>query len=522
MASLNHVCMWSEHGWVRVTAEEAAKKHPGGTVSAHSGLFMCELCGQYVTLTNGSARIRYFKHSASEANKKCPERTYGSAYIPTYNPGEHELPIRLVLQGSTFCLELGLLYVPEDILSKQSEKKVKIDTSTGKSFIYTFERLNSNTITYLSIGNEPSPEYTITSSKELIAFWPRIVRGINARGSVFEKKTGKMLPIDADVQIGKKYLLLTSSGYSRNKSINGLQIAKVCQNRIGRVTWYVYEVEATELSEYAAKFFLGIHCRLTDVPVKLTPVWPLHIETPYVIKHNKNDMIMHVSGNREATPKTFPYAYVQTQKCSRVGQVAKIPCYERQQLISTGGANVLQYMYLWKEALIDKTDEVVVDIKDASDSVFSGGMQNTLPEGRLLTCLAPFDGSIIIRDSDQFIRAKIPVLANTRVTVHDINFGMTIQVLQALDVVWQVIFAKVTQNVTDEDELLFAKLSTYGGDWIAVNHSLSGVIAKLGNYPKTKLWLIRTIKSGYISAKAMKYLSKYIAESVTARKGEAK
>ena len=48
MASLNHVCMWSEHGWVRVTAEEAAAKHPGGTVSAHSGLFMCELCGQYV------------------------------------------------------------------------------------------------------------------------------------------------------------------------------------------------------------------------------------------------------------------------------------------------------------------------------------------------------------------------------------------------------------------------------------------------------------------------------------------
>ena len=51
MASLNHVCMWSEHGWTRVTAEEAGKLHPGGTVSALSGLFMCELCGQYVTLT---------------------------------------------------------------------------------------------------------------------------------------------------------------------------------------------------------------------------------------------------------------------------------------------------------------------------------------------------------------------------------------------------------------------------------------------------------------------------------------
>ena len=53
MASLTHVCMWSDHGWKRITAEQAARLHPGGTISARSGLFMCELCGQYVTLTDG-------------------------------------------------------------------------------------------------------------------------------------------------------------------------------------------------------------------------------------------------------------------------------------------------------------------------------------------------------------------------------------------------------------------------------------------------------------------------------------
>ena len=57
-ASLTHVCRWSENGWKRITAEQAAKLHPGGTVSAHSGLFMCELCGQYVILTNGSVNKR--------------------------------------------------------------------------------------------------------------------------------------------------------------------------------------------------------------------------------------------------------------------------------------------------------------------------------------------------------------------------------------------------------------------------------------------------------------------------------
>lgn len=73
MASLTHVCMWSDNGWQRISAEEAAKLHPGGTVSAGSGLFMCELCNQYVTLTDGDIRTRYFKHSAQEKSKDCPE-----------------------------------------------------------------------------------------------------------------------------------------------------------------------------------------------------------------------------------------------------------------------------------------------------------------------------------------------------------------------------------------------------------------------------------------------------------------
>ncbi|MDO5139643.1 MAG: hypothetical protein Q4D71_14430, partial [Oscillospiraceae bacterium] len=75
VASLTHVCIWSDTGWKRITAEEASRLHPGGTVSARSGLFMCELCGQYVLLTDGYIRDRYFRHSSAETSKDCPERT---------------------------------------------------------------------------------------------------------------------------------------------------------------------------------------------------------------------------------------------------------------------------------------------------------------------------------------------------------------------------------------------------------------------------------------------------------------
>lgn len=510
--------MWTEHGWIRVTAEEAAKIHPGGTVAAHSGLFMCELCGQFVTLTNGEKRVRYFKHSKDEAEKNCPERTSRSSYVPEFNPKQYQLPIRLVLSENTFSLELGLLYVPETILNNQSITKLKIVSESGKSSTCSFERLDKDKITYLSIGNEPSSKYTIESSEELAEFWPKTVKGIDADGSVFEKKTGKMLPVDADVRIGKKYLLLTRRVFLRNKSTEELRIKKICESRIGLKNWYVYEIEATKLSEHAAKFFLEFHCRLTDIPVKITPIWPLHTETPYVIKHSKNDMIMYVSGNRNVTPQTFPASNVQTKSCPQKGQVIKIACTERQQLISVGNVNVIQYMYLWRESLISQIEEISVDVKDASNSDYSGGLQNTLPKRSLLRICAPFDGSIVIRDLDDYILTKIPLSAKKDTSVSDIKFGTKIQVQQGLDVIWQVTFTKRKKNDTDEDERLLAKLSAYGGEQIPVKHSLSGAVVKLQNYPKTKQWLIKTIKSGDISIKAMKYLSKYIAEFVDIKK----
>ena len=59
MASLTHVCVWSKNGWNRITPEEVAREHSRGGVSARSGIFMCSLCGQYVTFFNGRVYTQY-------------------------------------------------------------------------------------------------------------------------------------------------------------------------------------------------------------------------------------------------------------------------------------------------------------------------------------------------------------------------------------------------------------------------------------------------------------------------------
>ena len=58
-----------KNGWKQITAEEASELHPEGTVSAYSGLFMCELCGQYVSLTAKGRYNSYFRHISNKKVK---------------------------------------------------------------------------------------------------------------------------------------------------------------------------------------------------------------------------------------------------------------------------------------------------------------------------------------------------------------------------------------------------------------------------------------------------------------------
>lgn len=294
MASLTHVCMWSDHGWKRITAEQAARLHPGGTVSARSGLFMCELCGQYVTLTDGDINVRYFKHSAYEKSKDCPERTFGSGYTPSYSSQEHDLPIRITsISSSSYRFELGLIRAPISSLSKDFRIEIKPKGASDVSFVFAKERLNSDSITYLPIGDRPFEKYALNfknGNDQIREFWPAEINGIDPEGALFEKSSGQKLSYDADVEIGKEYYLL-KRGHLYVKAYNGITIREILQKRTGWETWSLYEIYAAEFNEAAARFYLDFHCRLTEHPVSLHPVWPLFIEGNYVIKHNNSDYL---------------------------------------------------------------------------------------------------------------------------------------------------------------------------------------------------------------------------------------
>ena len=514
MASLTHVCYWSDHGWKHITAEEASKKYPAGTVSVHSGLFICELCNQYVTLTCGSRRSRYFRHSRGEDDKSCLERTFGANYNPSYSADEYELPIRIRdIDKTSFTLELGLLYLPRAVLTAQREQKVIIrleGVNRQQSYVYSFERLHTETITYLSIGDVPAPKYLIESGDALNRFWPRTVMGIGHNGKLFDMSTNKMLIDNADVQMGQEYYLLCATSLYNKKDIN---IEKICERRIENTSWKIYKIKATTFSKEVAKFFLELNYRLTDSPLSIQPIWPVYIEKPYVIQHNKNYLMLHMLGSKEVTIKALPKAAIQKYSFNGMeGHILDMVCNDRQQLISIGRTKVLQYTYFWRANLNEQVDIPEIKVIDVKGRCVNPGISDRLPVERSLLITAPFDGRVIIQYKDTVVD-KRNVYGDKCIELYGLNMGYRITVFQGLDIEWSISFESKMEekNIFNKDQQILKRLESYRGEMIPIGHSLGGLAGKLTEYPNVRKWLYKKIHQGKIPKEAFRYFRSFIS-----------
>ena len=521
-ASLTHVCLWKDNGWKPITAEEAARLHPGGTVSAHSGLFMCELCGQYVLLTDGDVQVRHFRHSSKEKSKDCPERTFGPGYSTRYSPKEHDLPIRIRVAALSFSFELGLIRVPSGSLGKGFCVEIKPKRENSQSFIYAKERLNVDGITYLYIGDRPYPKYSLSfknGNKDLHDFWPKEIPGIDPAGTLFGKDSGKKLPYDADVEIKKEYYLLKRGNMPETPQ--GIKlIPKIMGKRFGLETWSLYLVSASDYGESAAKFFLQYHCRLTDHPVSMRPVWPLFVEGNYNIRHNQTSMYMLVEGYTSAFD-TFPSAAYWKFDCDTAdAKVYEVHCGGRQQLISAGRTKVLKYTYFWREDL-DKTGvRPQVEVKDITGAEFGSGETYTLPKGKILRFNSDFDGELILYKNNR-ISEKLPVSAGKSIEIDGLAYGTAVQVVVGLDVIWEINFIRrKTFSTVGEDEIL-KQIAAVSGPTIAAPHSLRNILSEMNRYPRVCRWIRKCIKDGRINEQSYRRLQTACLNMNTKKQGDA-
>ena len=506
---LTHVIMWTNHGWQHITAKEAAKIHPGGTVSACSGLFMCDLCGQCVILTNGDVIDRYFKHNKEEECKECPERTFGASVTTTFVSGAHILPLRLNISSrSCFNLEIGFIPVPASFLEPRNTQNLIIKSDDNRSifFQYLFSRFDSNSTTYLSVGNEPASKYSIEFSRPnpaLRSCWPETIDGINAAGSLFDGYNHKKLPYDADVQIHHPYWLVTRKAPCNNLGQN-IQFKEICDATNRWSSWRIYEVIATQFDEQSAKFFLEYHCRLTDSPVTMYPIWPVFVESPYLIKHSQNQLFMFMQG--DATAKMFPEVQIKSYP-SESGNLLSLFCAERQQLISVGRAKVLRYSYLWKDPLNYTSHSPQIEVVDIRGNQIPCGEHIPFPIKGVLLVTSPYDGFVVIKQ-DFCIQRKIQLSAGKALAVDGLSHGQTISIYQGLDCIWSTILQSHSRGACSSDSDLLDILVHASGSEIPISHAIGALSLRMKDYPLVKQWLYTAIRKGHIPERAYLTLKK--------------
>ena len=503
MPSLKHVCMWTKTGWKPVTIEEISKLHPRGTVSATCGLFMCELCGQFVTLADGEIKGKYFKHSSAEKSKDCPDRTFGKNDLTSYpsnahDSNAHDLPIKITnISSSSFEFEIGFIPVPKELIYDDFLLEIK-----PFGYKFTQERFSCDHISYLPVGENPCKEFIISlqnGNNKLYEFWPEHISGIKPSGTLFEKRSGKKLVDDADVKTNNEYYLLTINEIALRKEyyLNRIVINLVCQKQYENKIWHLYVIKAEDFNAEAAKFFLNFHCRLTDNPVFIQPIWPLFVESEYLVKHNEDCMYLVIRGNVNR-PKTFPHAEIcPLEDEDSTVSIYKVICSDRQQLISVGRSNVLEYAYFWKEPLNQLATYPKISVTDISGIEIQQGESNSLPRNQTLLFRSNFDSELKILKNSYTVE-KIIISADKYFTLDKIKFGLTIKLLIGLDVVWQITFKNVKHLPIAKENYLLKKITNVSGATIPVPHSLRNMLIGMYNYPQISQWIRTIIKQGNI------------------------
>ncbi len=509
--SLTHVCVWDgKAGYRRVSIEEACSMYPY-TVSANSEIFVCSLCAQPVCLTTPGKQRRNFRHNSATQNKECEDRAQAYARASTgYNC--HPMPLRIKVAHGSYLLELGFFHTPSSATDCPWCEKITITDDNKKQYVYSFERLSSEGVTYLNVGNTPSTEYHLSydrPSPNLDRYWPSKTAGVNSRGSFFDCSTGKILYSGSKAYPYQDYYLL------QHKSIeydvpHGISYERIAETRTGSfTTWYLYKIRVQDFSASVARFFLKRSIFLTERPVAFYPVWPPYVEDPYFLYHHDPRMYFYMQGE-DAELSIYPATiYAQHQNLDD-GKLYRVYAASKEQLLSLGQSGAIGFSYLMTKPLDMVALFPEVQVKSIDGKLIAEDFCNQLPKGKQVTIQTSFDGKVILLKNDKILDIR-HIVAEEILTIDELSFGCEIQIFQSCDVIRNIKFekSKENKNYADLDQEIIQKLNNCNGPAMAVPHSV-GVIAKsLSNFPQSKKWLYRMIRKGNIPIDAFKLMVSY-------------
>lgn len=447
MHALTHVITWSpqEKRWKRIDASTASRDWGGHTVSADKRVFVCELCKQYVLLTQAGLQPAHFRHNKNEDDKSCPDRVVSGGSL-SYEPRRFSFPLKLSVSGNKVSFLLGLM-IPREIanLLKETatEEKVSIQPiNDGANMApgpikFSFDRLLGQGIVYLPVGDEPQKSYQIQISQPMrdILHWPQETPGIESPGAVFDGNSCKRIPLDGDIEVGRIYWLFTILNDLHLYKIPGLEIELQniqirSRSSLYSPAWKLYRIKAKDFKKESAEFFLQFKLRLTEKPIKLFPLWPLTIKRPYAVTCSEDvqTQIFYASGD-DVFNRIYPKPATEPIVWKKPPTLLCLPINYKNLLVTSGRISVLKYLFLMQDAMpkgrsILEARDALCEIKtidgepvteeiDHNQSILNPVSSNTI------FCSPQFNGSVEIYKKMQHLqRIVLPAEQSTKIELH--------------------------------------------------------------------------------------------------------
>jgi len=516
--ALNHVSMWTDKGFQPTTPYQAAQIHPYGA-SSKSGLFVCRLCGQYVSFIQNSYYTYFFKHSRGDEDKSCPERSFGSSGSASISIKQYSLPIQLTVNSAmNYTLAIGIV-LPVGISTSGGVIQIEAQ-GFQKPFIFRTDNMTKDNISYFSIGQDIAEHYYLTvqnkSSAVLEGMIPSVIEGIPSEGCLFRvaanTRTGKKIPQGANVQISTEYYLLTMEDIVLSDSMRHSIICnRISVCRVQYRQWYVYRVKAIKFDENAAEFFLKYRCILTESAVSLIPLWPLYRNSPYITYHHGYQMWFYLNG-QDVSAQTYPNASIwDSWHSSNSERLLVVSCSSRQQTLLAGKSKVLRYTYLWIDQLKTQATAPTVLVSDIAGDIINEGVSHKIPLKGIIRIQASFDGKVILRKNGQIVEKRM-LKADQSIEIDQLRNEITIQVMQGLDSVYSISFQKKEGEMSSADDTVYYELCLCHGKKIPISHRYGALLSNLSGMPKSKRWITHRIRSGYIPEDALQLIKQIIKE----------
>ena len=498
---LTRISMWDdEHGWKRVTASQASAIHPYGLGQAnYSKQFLCEVCGQYANFIAGGYQQAHFRHNRNSKDCEQKSTTYNSIYLT--NPCGFSLPLKVIIANNAIDVQIGFLPIPENYLQALSQATshltIKANNMELAQFNIDSSRFASNRVEYLSVGNKLAEQYKLfypNTVRQLNVYWPTIVDGISKQGTLFDYESGKRLPRNANVVVGRIYLLITQ------RTIYAFRSSDITINIERTISGYnIYKVRANNLSRTADDFFRQYGTRLTDAPANLTLLYPYAIRNPHVITHTAEKVWFHkTDGFVEVYPQNLkPQADVFSVN-SGFQQVLSLSRFE-------DNVSVLRYILLRKvQSMSIPIAALSVNVQNNRGETINAGAHSALPPKREIYITSEFDGHIEVCSAD-YIERKI-IFDGGAKTVVDVELNRSYSIYQGLDLVSEISYLRNRQAQIISDDDVLGRLQKFKGNEVPVTQSFGAIASRLNGLPKTAMWLRRQIATGKLDSRAKELL----------------